>query len=121
MARAKPKLDNQSWRAISSRLLWTLLKTKRRASGDSPVDRQEVKPALPATGALAQRAAELPSGESLPQLSRATDFGVFCKSESRIGDLDEDVAINFAFAPGGFEVGEGLGGDGFLYGFTRRF
>lgn len=40
------------------------------------------------------------------------------KLESEIDDLDEDVAVEEAFAPIGLEIGEGLCGDGFLGGFA---
>ena len=40
-------------------------------------------------------------------------------SECQITDLDELVAVEDAFAPGGVEIGERLFRDGFLGGFSR--
>ncbi len=40
-------------------------------------------------------------------------------SERQIEDLDELVAVDDAFAPDGFEIGERLFRDGFLGGFSR--
>src|SRR5690349_9802716 len=46
--------------------------------------------------------------------------GLFFPSSQRgVQDLDEDVAVEEALAPGVFEVGQGLGRNGFLGGFSR--